>query len=326
MDQCRELAPECEPSERLESLLVSRSSPLKSYDRAQCCRDHPWLREGVGVIFKVLGNAGLALSLESGSALGHERHNGTQIPWETDGDIAVLVEPSTFPDISPEAAFSGIGSEADAACASFERVIALAFAATREVWAQHWGLKYLCKETGQAQIRLVHACSKGGDVGVDIWGLITNPSNGVMRYVGSAGLLRGALTLARASTPPDLRLEDMFPGRPCNFYDDAIVLCPRNVNAYLTKYYGPDWPFAGRYKADAMFHVRAQWALAVCGALCARINGGAQFVEDSFRAWGIPYGVVVFPALCTALLAACCVSGVSCRRACPGLRNKRRQL
>ena len=87
-EQCRQRAPEC-----VSALNVWRrwgEGVAADYNQSTCCRTHPAIREVVIDLMEALNQASVPWFLESGSLLGVVRHNNTQVPWETDGDIGVV--------------------------------------------------------------------------------------------------------------------------------------------------------------------------------------------------------------------------------------------
>ena len=87
-EQCRQRAPEC-----VSALNVRRrwgEGVAADYNQSTCCRTHPAIREVMIELMGALNQASVPWLLESGSILGVIRHNNTQVPWETDGDIAVV--------------------------------------------------------------------------------------------------------------------------------------------------------------------------------------------------------------------------------------------
>ena len=87
-EQCRQRAPEC-----VSALNVRRrwgEGVAADYNQSTCCRTHPAIREVMVDLMGALNQASVPWFLESGSVLGIVRHNNTQVPWETDGDIAVV--------------------------------------------------------------------------------------------------------------------------------------------------------------------------------------------------------------------------------------------
>ena len=87
-EQCRQRAPEC-----VSALNVRRrwgEGVAADYNQSTCCGTHPVIREVVIDLIGALNQASVPWMLMAGSILGVIRHNNTQVPWETDGDIAVV--------------------------------------------------------------------------------------------------------------------------------------------------------------------------------------------------------------------------------------------
>ena len=86
-DLCQLYAPECESLE----VVRQKWNYQAEYNQTWCCEEHVYLRQAVLEMWDALTELRVPAWMESGSALGIARHNGTQIPWEYDADISIIV-------------------------------------------------------------------------------------------------------------------------------------------------------------------------------------------------------------------------------------------
>ncbi len=87
--ECAAYTPECESEEVIKTTWHYGKD---DYSQTNCCNEHRLIRDGMTQLWDALDQFNVTAWMEGGSAIGVARHGGTQIPWEYDGDIAVLMD------------------------------------------------------------------------------------------------------------------------------------------------------------------------------------------------------------------------------------------
>ena len=241
-------------------------------------------------MFAVLTRLNATVFLESGSALGQRRHNGTQVPWEYDADIGVMIHEEWSPPgltlLSYHEWFMNLVKEPE-------------LAELQHIWMK---TPYSVPKPGQKPYCVQYEFgidlspqygpgNKGMHTQIDLFGyeLIAAPPDAPgeeereakVKYIGGCFPSFG------------LHLEsNVLPPANCLFYGN-MVKCPRNIDAYLKQAYGSTVLTVGQSHYDyysqadraAMWNKYRWWVFCIAPALvlllCVLLQRG--FLRSPFR-------------------------------------------
>lgn len=107
---CLREAPECvreaDVTERWhvrgssEQASSSGGTDVDVYNQTHCCETHPQLNRMMRVLVDFFKLQGIRFWLDHGTLLGAIRHKGSIIPWDKDGDVAVLINDTSSFNVS----------------------------------------------------------------------------------------------------------------------------------------------------------------------------------------------------------------------------------
>jgi len=87
--ECAAYTPECESAEVIKTKWHYGKD---DYNQTKCCYEHRLIRDGMTELWDALDHFNVTAWMTCGSAIGIARHGGTQVPWDKDGDISVLMD------------------------------------------------------------------------------------------------------------------------------------------------------------------------------------------------------------------------------------------
>ena len=87
--QCAAYTPECESAQVIKTKWHYGKD---DYNQIKCCKEHRFIRDSMTELWGALDHFNVTAWMDHGSAIGVARHGGTQVPWDYDGDIAVLMD------------------------------------------------------------------------------------------------------------------------------------------------------------------------------------------------------------------------------------------
>lgn len=251
VENCESFAPECEAHEVLSSKW-GEAAVHEYGGKESCCKIHGFLRIATLEVFAALESQNVTAWLDGGSTLGIARHNGTQIPWDYDSDIAFLVQG----EHDEEPPVLGLPSVPAATLDDFMfSLVAVLNQTTAQRYGSgdenviHWSVDDIHPNGHDSCIQYhlnmhVRSGGHGGDDAtmkaayVDLFG--------VQRSSDQPPKLIDGATRESVNYPKCFHKETnehtyyTLPPVRCRFYDnDDAAWCPRDINGYIKHYFGP---------------------------------------------------------------------------------------
>ena len=231
-------APECASRSELTTRWGQGIVEKDSYEEDECCRIHSCIRTHLPRVFSALKRHGFDAWLVYGSALGQIRHNGTQIPWDRDADLAVMVANKSIAEHGR--LIRGLKQVAD-------DLPGMEFF-DRNLWMSCWQFMFCVNIPGLnkscAESHVIQRPRRPREPGpllcqIDIFGMtyMDKPPKVIQgqerRSVDNIG------KCYHNHRTNDSQSYYTHPAVDCPFYDKT-VRCPRDTKQYVTEFYGPN--------------------------------------------------------------------------------------